>query len=144
MPYATPQDVADELGRSIPTDPVEIAQITRWLGRAENMIRGRIPDLDTRAADPAFAAFAALVVDVEAAAVARRVQNPEGLRSVTKTIDDGTMTKVRDQVLSDGQMRILDEEWDLLLPASGSDAASLRMSYTPGWRQNCPTPWGRP
>jgi len=139
--YATPQDVADELGRPIPTDPVEIAQINRWLGRAENMIRGRIPDLDTRATD---AAFAALVVDVEAAAVARRVQNPEGLRSVTKTIDDGTVTKVRDQVLSDGQLRILDEEWDLLLPASAPDALSTRMSYTPGWRHDHLTRWGRP
>lgn len=141
MTYASPQDVADELGRPIPTDPVEIAQITRWLGRAENMIRGRIPDLDTQATD---AAFAALVVDVEAAAVARRVQNPEGLRSVTKTIDDGTMTKVRDQVLSDGQLRILDEEWDLLLPASSPDALSTRMSYTPGWRHDHLTHWGRP
>lgn len=141
MTYANTSDVAAELGRPAFADPVEIAQVNRWLTRAENQIRARIPDLDTRAGDDA---YWALVVDVETAAVARVARNPEGLRQVTRSVDDGSVTKTRDQALSDGQLRIAEEEWDLLLPADPVDAASTRMRYTPGWGRGPLTRWGRP
>lgn len=141
MTFAIPQDVADELGRPPFVDPIEIAQVARWLTRVENQIRARIPDLDDRATDPI---YRALVVDVEAAAVARVARNPEGLRQVTKSIDDGSVTKTRDTALSDGQMRITDDEWDLLLPKAAPEAFSTRMSYAPGWHHGPLTIWGRP
>ena len=112
--YGTVEAVAVELGRPHLTD-IETDQLEQWIARAENLIRARIPDIDERTAiDPT---LYAVVADVVAAAVARVARNPEGLRQVTVSVDDGTVSKTRDSVLSDGQLRITDAEWALLLPA---------------------------
>lgn len=112
--YGSISDVAAELGRPLPLDEALQEQLRRWMERAENLIQARIPDIDARTAeDPA---LYAVVADVVAAAVARVARNPEGLRQVTVSVDDGSVSKTRDSVLSDGQLRILDSEWALLLP----------------------------
>lgn len=114
--YGSVSDVAAELGRPVPTDATELAQLHRWIARAENLIRLRVPDLDDRVyVEPA---LLAIVTDVIAAAVARVARNPEGLRQVTVSGDDASVSKIRDSALSDGQLRITDDEWALLLPAS--------------------------
>ena len=111
--YGTVEAVAVELGRPALTD-IETDQLEQWIARAENLIRARIPDIDERTAvDPA---LYAMVADVVTAAVARVARNPEGLRQVTISADDGTVSRTRDSVLSDGQLRITDAEWALLLP----------------------------
>lgn len=136
MAYATVSDVAAELGRPTPTDPPIVAQWERWLSRVENMIRARIPDLDdlVTAGTPS----EALVVDIEAAVVARKVLNPEGLRQVTRAIDDGSVTKTVDQTRSSGELALTDDEWGLLLPTADSGAFSTR----PGFEPDPGTPWG--
>lgn len=136
MTYASAADVADELGRPVPTDDPTIAQWERWLSRVENMIRARIPDLDVLVT--AGAPSEALVADIEAAVVARKVLNPEGLRQVTRAIDDGSVTKTVDQMRSSGELALTDDEWGLLLPTADSGAFSTR----PGFEPDPGTPWG--
>lgn len=136
MAFANVSDVAAELGRPIPADDLAvIAQWGRWLTRIDNLIRLRIPDLDDRvAADPN---LAAILVDVEAAAVARKALNPEGLRSTTTTVDDGSVTKLVDSSRSVGEIDLLDSEWDLLIPETPSGAFSTRPGFcadtAPDW-----------
>lgn len=129
MTYASAADVADELGRPVPTDDPTIAQWERWLSRVENMIRARIPDLDVLVT--AGAPSEALVADIEAAVVARKVLNPEGLRQVTRAIDDGSVTKTVDQMRSSGELALTDDEWGLLLPTADSGAFSTRPGFEP-------------
>lgn len=121
--HALVTDVADELGRSIAAG-AETAQVNAWLRRVEAIIKIRVPDLDTLTV--ADADYLAAVVSVEAAAVARKAVNPEGLRSITRAVDDGSTTKVRDQVLSDGVLRITDDEWVLLMPRRRRGAFEVR------------------
>lgn len=133
MTYAHVQDVADELGvPEIAAGPLT-SQINGWLRMVEAMIRARIPNVDDLVIAGALSAD--LIRGVEAAAVARKSRNPEGLRSVTQALDDGSVTRVRDAQSSDGVLRITDDEWDLLLPEQASDALSVRYSFTPGWRE---------
>lgn len=121
MTYANAQDVADELGRATFTGP-ELNRVNAWLKRVELIIRSRIPDLDDKVAAGQIDPDA--VVSVEAAAVARKVLNPEGLRSTTRSVDDGSVQKTTDSKFSDGVIRLTDEEWDLLLPAASREAFS--------------------
>lgn len=134
MTYATVEDVANELGRaSAPAAGTgERAQWEGWLNRVEMMIKTTIPALAEHVASGAIDQRA--VASVEAAAVARKVQNPEGTRATTVAVDDGTVTKTRDSVLSDGVLRILPEEWDLLMPRELPNAFSSPLAYEPGWR----------
>lgn len=127
MTYASIADVAAELGRPVPTGAETIAQWNRWLTRIENQILARIPDLHDRVAagDPT----ADLVADVEATAVARKALNPEGLRSTTRSIDDGSVTKTVDQERSAGKLELTDDEWDLLLPRPVRGAFTIRPEW---------------
>lgn len=125
--YAGVSDVEVELGRPISTEE-ETAQVTRWLERAEGLIRARISDLDDQVT--AGTIDENLLIWVEAAAVARKAINPEGLRSVTRSIDDGSVTKVRDSALSDGVLRITDEEWAMLIPSRPRGAFTIRLGQT--------------
>src|SRR5690606_240528 len=111
MSYANVTDVSTRLGRPI-TSAVEIAQVNAWLSDVELMIRARIANLDALVAAGTIDEDS--VVTVEASAVVRKMQNPEGLRQVTKSVDDGSVTKTRDTALSDGALRILDSEWEML------------------------------
>lgn len=126
MTYAVVSDVAEELGRPISSlTSDETAQINRWLRRAEAVIRGRLPGLDDLVT--AGALTAEVVADVEAAAVARKVLNPEG--KVAERIDD------YDYRLNEnsrrGEVFITDEEWALLTPVSVSVAFSTRPGFEP-------------
>lgn len=114
MSFTTIADVAAELGLPIPTDLPTITQWNWWISSAESQIRARVPDLDARvAADPA---FRDVLVHVVAAAVARVVRNPEGLRQITRAVDDGSVTKIVDSSRSAGGLYITDDEWALLVP----------------------------
>ena len=127
MTYASVDDVAAELGRPVPTDPNVIAQWERWLTRIENQILDRIPDLHARVL--AGSPTAELVADVEATAVARKALNPECLRSTTRAIDDGSVTKTVDQTRSSGELELTDGEWDLLLPRPVRGAFTIRPEW---------------
>jgi hypothetical protein len=153
MTYATPDDVAVELGRppfDPGTDAVEIAQIQRWLDRTESIIRLRIPDLDERV--EAGTPPEAVVVDVESAVVARKVLNPNGLTSKaqTRTLDDWSETQSQTvgSEYMDGMLRLTDEEWELLLGGSSGEAFTIAPYGTPGrpyyWATTTDASWNPP
>lgn len=124
MTYAGAQDVANELGRPLSSfSAEEILQINGWLRRAEATIRTRIPDLDARVLSGAIAEQT--VVDVEAASVARKADNPDGKQN--ERIDDYSYGRVDDAATVD--LVITDAEWILLLPVRARGAFTIR----PGW-----------
>ena len=129
MMKATVADVAAELGQALPDDPHIIAQWNRWINRADTIIRARIPDLDARILAGTLSSL--VVVDIQAAAVARKALNPEGLRQTTMSVDDGSVTRIVDSARSIGEIVILPEEWERLLPGKTSPVWSLRPHFTP-------------
>ncbi|UJP39331.1 Gp19/Gp15/Gp42 family protein [Cellulomonas palmilytica] len=139
MTLARVEDVQTRLGRPIADD--EAPQVDALLRDVEAMIRNRIRDLDDRALDPV---FLELAVMVEANAVVRVLRNPEGLRTWTVAVDDGSVTKTRDQATSAGGLYVTDDEWALLDPPDVPTAFSSPIRYEPGWHGAPLTRWGRP
>lgn len=124
MTYATAQDVANELGRPLGSFSAEqITQIEGWLRRAESSIKVRIPDLDAQIT--AGTIDEQTVIDVEAAAVARKAENPSGKQN--ERIDDYSYGLVDDAATVD--VVITDAEWLLLMPSRRRGAFTIR----PGW-----------
>ena len=82
------------------------------LDDVEILIKAKIPDLDEKADDEN---YLAVVVMVEASAVARLVRNPEGYTSET----DGDYTYQVNYRLATGSLEITDKEWALLGVSSG-------------------------
>lgn len=110
MTYATPQDVADELGRPL-SGSAETTQFAGWLLRVEALILTRIPDLAARIA--AGSLDQAVVVSVEAAVAARKALNPAGKQN--ERIDDYSygLTDAAASV----DLTLTDVEWATLLTA---------------------------
>lgn len=107
-------DVATSLGRLI-SDPVEIAQLSQWIGDAELLIQTRLGDLSLLDAD----ALAFVVRE----AVAARARNPQGFQY--EAIDDyryGLPTESR-------KVTILPEWWDMLTPGSRAGAYTVRPTF---------------
>lgn len=124
MSYGTVEGAALEAG--LPVDSLtsdDRARIEKWLRRAELLIVGRITDLDAQVLAGTISATA--VAEIEEAAVGRKLSNPRGLRSTTRSIDDGSIQETVDSSHSDGVLRILPEEWELLLPALGGTGFSI-------------------
>lgn len=131
MTYASVDNVGVELGRTLVSPERE--QIEQWLERVERIIKSRIPDLAHRVAVGTL--DEGVVADIEIASVTRKALNPQGLRSISRSVDDGTLQQTIDNSQSDGVLRLLDAEWDLLLPAATSETFSSPVSFVPGWRQ---------
>ena len=94
MSYAQASDVEADLGRPA-SSATETAQWELWLDRVERSIErvfrrnGLVLDDQVALDDPT----ADDVVDVEVAAVVRKIQNPVwGRTSSTRTIDDASIT----------------------------------------------------
>lgn len=122
MAYANVDDVADQLGRPI-TDQHEIKQINAWIKRVDLSIRARIKNLDDLVSEGVI--DEELLTSVIAGVVVRKAQNPEGYRSVTTSLDDWSETQTRDRELSDGALRLTDDEWALLIPENISGAFTI-------------------
>ncbi|MFE2912822.1 Gp19/Gp15/Gp42 family protein [Kitasatospora indigofera] len=105
MAYATVQDVEDRYLGQLTTDEQALAEVL--LGDAENLIRSRVRDLDTRVTDPN---YLAAVVQVESNAVLRVVRNPDGYRQEM----DGNYSYSISAAVASGFLSILDNEWALL------------------------------
>ena len=140
--YAIVQDVQDRYGSPI-TGEVRTRQVQAWLDDVHTTIRAQIPGFD--AAVAAGTPDAAVVKMVVANAVVRRLRNPDGLRTTTTSIDDGSITKTRGgSPTGDGLAWLTDDEWAMLEPLDDPEALSIRYAYTPGWCAGPLTPWGRP
>lgn len=131
MSYATTQDVAAALGRpSSSTD--ETAQWQWWLDAVERSIerafrRAELTLGDQLALDDPTVAD---LVDVEVAAVVRKVQNPTwGHTSTTRSIDDASITTRNEGGDSGDPLSLTDDEWNALLPGSDSGAFSTRPGF---------------
>lgn len=119
MTYATVADVETEIGRPA-ISAAETAQLGGWLARVERSIARRFTregyDLDEQVA--LNAPTAQDVIDVEVAAVARKVDNPTGVTSVTRSVDDASVTTRREGATTTGDpLSLTDDEWSALLPA---------------------------
>lgn len=119
MTIANVADVSTRLGRPI-TSADEIAQVNAWLTDAENLILARIPDLLERVADGKPSAD--VVKAIEANAVIRKIQNPEG--KVAEGVDDYNY-RFNEHVRR-GEIFLTDDEWGLLLPGSPDGAWTIR------------------
>ena len=121
MAYATVSDVEVRYGRTLTT--AESAQVSAWIDDLEAEILERIPALESLilAGRPTVGTLRR----VECAAVIRKLQNPEGLRTTTVAIDDYSTTKTVDSANSAGFLGLTDDEWNLLLPGSSGDAFTI-------------------
>lgn len=140
--YATVTDVQVRYGSLIAGTARE-AQVEAWLTDVETTISALLPGFEeaVQAGQPA----AATVKMVVANAVVRRLRNPDGVRTTTVSVDDGSVTRTRGgSPLVDGVEWLTDGEWDLITPVRDVEALSVRYAYTPGYGCGPLTPWGRP
>lgn len=138
MSYAVPGDVEIELGR-VASSVAETAQWQAWLDRVERAIERRFI-----AAGTTLAAEIALgsptvedVIDVEVAAVIRKIQSPMwGVTSVTRSLDDASVTTRNESGDESGDpLGLTDAEWLSLLPngIGESDAFSTSPGFEPDY-----------
>ena len=110
----TPGMIAVALGRTAPTvGSVEELQWSMWIADALMLIEARL-------GDPSLLDQAKLDYVVREA-VAAHVRNPDSATQVTVSVDDASSS--RQYRTSYGRVRILDEWWNLLAPASLSGRA---------------------
>jgi hypothetical protein len=107
----TPDDIAVALGRTAPTD-VEASQWAMWISDALLLIGARLGDV----ADLDQAKLDYVVRE----AVVAHIRNPDDATQVAVSVDDASVS--RTYRTSSGRVRILDEWWDLLSPATASGA----------------------
>lgn len=119
---ATWQDVQSRLlGRTLTVPEQET--VTVWIGDLESDIRRRIPDVDDLVvADPNFGTQVKRVIF---AVIKRALDNPKGLRQSTVSIDDYSRTETVDKANSSGELRLNDDDWGDLLPATSGDAWTI-------------------
>lgn len=132
MAYATTSDVEVELGRPA-SSPTESSQWQAWLERVERaIVRGfsraglvlsdEIADGRVSAED---------VADVEVARVLAKIENPTGVTSVTRSIDDASITTRREGGEGGDPLWLNGSDWELLLPDASSGAFSTRPGFEP-------------
>lgn len=82
MAWTLAQDVIDSwIGDDAPADPL---LVDAWIGRAERVLRRKVPDLQSRI-DLGEADLLETVQDVVSAMVARVFRNPDGVRQRQET-----------------------------------------------------------
>jgi len=118
--------VAAWIGDDAPTDS---AKVDLWIGRAERLLRSRVPGLAPRIiADPIVEPdLVDNVKDVVTSMVQRVFRNPEGVRTRQETTGpfSGSVTLGGDQP---GELWITDDELSrLVLSGSGRGAFSIDM-----------------
>lgn len=131
MTYADVSDIERELGRP-PASAAQSDQWSAWLERVERTIVRRFTRVGLVLADQIVLnnPSEADVKDIEVAAVIRKIENPNGITSVTRTLDDGSLTTRREGA-ADAGLALLGSEWDLLLPFGDRSAFSTRPSFEP-------------
>lgn len=135
MTYTTPAAVAVELGVPAPVeDSPQWAQWQSWIERVEDDVSVRFRSLGLSLSDYLLDLTAKRrLTSIVAAAVARKVHNPDGLTSTTVSVDDGSITRRRDGYRGEDPLMLTDSEWRRLLPRVESDVFSMRARYVPGW-----------
>lgn len=139
MAYATVADVEVRYGRSLTA--AESAQVTAWIDDLEAEILERVPDLADLIVDgrPTLATLKRVIC----ASIARKLDNPKGLRTRTVAIDDYSTTETVDSSNSAGWLGLTDDEWNLLLPGSSGESFTIRPYGVPGYASD-PDTWVTP
>ncbi len=131
MAYATASDVEVELGRPA-ASVAESAQWEAWLDRVERAIVRRFTR-EGYVLDDQIAAGAPTeqdLIDVEVARVVDKVNNPAGYTSVTRSVDDASVTTRREGVESSDGLSLTKADWASLLPVVANRAKAF--SLMPG------------
>lgn len=130
--YATPTDVVTELGRPAYSS-AETAQWDAWLDRVERAVARRFSRAGLVLADQVAAGdpTADDVRDVMVAAVLRKIANPNGTTSVTRTIDDASVTTRRERDDDRDPLTLTPEEMETLLPAQVGSMYTVRPGFEP-------------
>lgn len=136
--YATPQDVALEYRGSTSISSAESFQWQSWIDRVDRSIvrRFRRAGFDLAQQVSLDNPSAGDVRDAIVAAVIRKIDNPKGESSKTRTVtaDDGTVSntsRYESTKTGDDPLALTDAEWDDLLPNATPDAFSTRPGFTP-------------
>ena len=145
MAWTLAQDVLDDwIGENTPPDPTVV---TRWVGKAERMLRREFPTLQARIDAGKEPDLLETVKDVVTAMVTRVFRNPEGIRQMQETDGSftGSITFSGDQP---GGLVLLDSERDMLRDpgaAKSGQAYSVRVGADPASRHAlwCDGTWVR-
>lgn len=141
MSYADPSDVAVELGRPISSiTPEESAQWQAWLDRVERAI-----ERGFRRAGLVLADQIALgdpteqdVIDVEVSRVVDKVNNPKKITSVTRSVDDASITERNESDETGDPLDLTDLDWQTLLPNDDRAAFSTRPGFEADYGSGTP------
>ena len=125
MSYASTDDVQVSLGRPLTDD--EVTQADALLERVERRIYAQISDLDDRLA--AEVNLTDLLVEIEADAVARKIDNPRG---VLQEQDGDYMYTLDRSVHKSGGLALTDDEWSRLGISKGAFTIAPYLGRTPG------------
>lgn len=134
MTYATTSDVAIELGRPSSSSNEE-AQWNAWLSRIERAISRRFTRAGLVLADQVAlnAPSASDLADVEVAAVLRKIANPSSFTSVTRSVDDASLTTRREDSSVDADpLALTDAEWDILIPQTSDRGGAYTVDTASG------------
>ena len=115
---AASEVVAAWIGDDAPTD---LALVDRWVGRAERLVRSKVPGIQPRIT-AAEIDLLDNVKDVVTSMVQRVFRNPEGVRTRQESTGpfSGSITLGGDQP---GELWLTDDEMSRLAPASASRGA---------------------
>lgn len=112
----TPEDIAVELGRTVPeTASAEYAQWELWITDARMLINARLGDLT--ALDQERLDY------VVRQAVVEHIKHPDDATQVTVAVDDASTSRMYRS--GAGRVRIREEWWDLLSPNTKAGAFSI-------------------
>ena len=120
MAWTSAADVlADWIGDDAPTDTVKVDS---WIGKAERLLRAKLPDLQARVDAAAEPDLLGNIADVVTEMVHEVFRNPEGVRTRQESTGPfgGSVTYGGDKP---GALRVTSEQLERLSPAGGSKGA---------------------
>ena len=133
--YATVTDLQARSFRTLSDQ--EVVAGGKLLDDALVLIQAAVPSAADRAdTDPV---FRALVVQIECAMVLRVVNNPTGVRSRSKGVDDFAESETIDSSRSTGELYVSDAEIARLSDGAGDPSGAFtigqppRFAYHPSW-----------
>lgn len=126
-PWATTTDLQDRSFRTLTSDEVRVGEFL--LDDAQSLILQVVPD--AAEAGPDDQTLFALLVQIQCAMVLRVVNNPTGVRSRSKGIDDFTETETIDSSRSAGELYLTDAEQGRLSAATGDLTGAFTIGSTP-------------
>jgi hypothetical protein len=127
MTWTTAADVQDAwIGHDAPT---YLNLIETWIGKAERLIRFRVPTVTARLLIPE-AGLLETIVDVTTSMVIRKFRNPEGIR--TASTGDGPFTQSRTYGGDEpGELVILDSELAMLSGSGSTGQKAFSINLIP-------------